>query len=63
MKPETYTCDMCGQVYEKAWTDDEAMAEAEENFGPEITQADPSQIAIVCDDCYQAAINGRAGVQ
>jgi hypothetical protein len=45
----TYTCDLCGQTYEKAWTDEEALAEAEDNFSP----AELEDTAVVCDDCYR----------
>ena len=39
---------MCGGVFEKAWTDEEALAESKSNFG-EIPQ---EERAVVCDDCF-----------
>lgn len=47
--PLTYKCDVCGKVYLKGQTDEEARAEYEQNF-PQ-TQGDEK--AVVCDDCYQ----------
>lgn len=44
-----YTCAMCGGVFEKTWTDDEALAECEGNFG----KVDLADCSTVCDDCYQ----------
>lgn len=46
----TYTCERCHQEFEYGWTEEEATAEADALFGP----LDPDDIAIVCDDCYQA---------
>lgn len=45
---EEYTCDACGETFEKDWTDEEAQEEFECNF-PTHTIRDQ---AIVCDDCY-----------
>ena len=47
----TYTCEMCGETYERGWTDEEAAAEFLATFGrpPEPGETD----AIVCDDCYK----------
>lgn len=47
MADETYTCAACGGVFEKGWSDEEALAEAAEVFpdwgGP---------MDVVCDDCW-----------
>ena len=51
LAPNEYECSVCGNVYEKGWTDEEATAEREEVWGPEFTNED---CAIVCDDCYKA---------
>lgn len=40
---------MCGNIYQKAWSDEEAMKECEENFGEELA-ADSN--VVVCTDCY-----------
>ena len=49
---DTFTCDNCGDVFDKVWSDEEAAAEAEELF-PGIDVTDPAETGIVCDDCYQ----------
>lgn len=50
MKDNEYKCCMCNNIYEKGWTDEEAMKECEENFGVEM--ANTTENDIVCDDCY-----------
>lgn len=52
--PNEYRCDSCGNVYEKAWTDEEAQAEYEADF-PTSSKIDTSP-AVVCDDCYKLMI-------
>lgn len=47
----TYTCEACGGIFPKGWSDEEANAEALETFGIE---ADDPEAALVCDDCYMA---------
>ncbi len=47
--PGSFTCAQCDGTFEKAWSDEEAAAEAEENFGDLL--GDP---VVVCDDCYEA---------
>lgn len=44
-----YRCDICGNVYEKAVTDDEAMAETK-SYWPDASSED---CAVVCDDCWE----------
>lgn len=45
---EEYTCEMCGETYIKGWSNEEAKAEAEENFpGMDLTDS-----GLVCNDCY-----------
>lgn len=43
-----YVCVECGDVFESTWTDEEALAEAVENFGDQLGN-DP---VVICDDCY-----------
>ena len=50
---DTFTCELCGGTFPKAWSDAEAQAEAVTN-GFDI-QGDT---AVVCDDCYDK-IMGR----
>ena len=46
---ETYTCSICKGVFEKGWSDEEALKETEEIFGDvPIEECD-----IVCDDCFK----------
>lgn len=54
-----YTCDDCGGVFTEAWTDEEAEAEALENFGVPHASQQPS-MARVCDDCYQEIMGAIA---
>lgn len=42
---------MCGNVYQKGWTAEEAEKECVENFGENMAHGDDE--ATVCDDCYQ----------
>ena len=55
---ETFTCQSCGNTHEKGWSDEEAAAEAQQNF-PGIDLADPDEAPVVCDSCYEH-IMGRA---
>ncbi len=47
--PDTYQCDACGGVFDKAWSDEEAGAERDKNF----PGLEPEDQAVVCDDCYR----------
>lgn len=47
MKPNEYRCAMCKEVFEFAWTEEEAKAEALSKG------IDPDPECIVCDDCYK----------
>ena len=44
------TCENCGLTFESGWTEEEAKAEAVENFGKNVTE-DLEQVTL-CDDCY-----------
>jgi DNA-directed RNA polymerase subunit RPC12/RpoP len=46
---EEYVCANCHGTFEKAWTDEEALAEYEAAFTEE-ERADVREV--VCDDCY-----------
>jgi hypothetical protein len=46
---DEFTCAACGGTFGKAWSDEEAQAEADDIFG-DILVTDGS--AIVCDDCF-----------
>lgn len=59
MSPTEYTCDLCGGVFEKARSDDEAEGEALQVFGVPNASTDPG-MAVVCDDCFEI-IMARSG--
>jgi len=46
---DTYKCAECGETFEKGWSDEEAIGEAEAVLGT----YDEENMAVVCDDCYQ----------
>jgi len=48
MKTNEYKCAMCDNIYEKTWTDEEAMNECNETFG----EIDVKDCVIICDDCF-----------
>ncbi len=43
-----FTCARCGETFEKAWTDEEAAAEAAGLFSP----VELEDVAVICDDCF-----------
>jgi hypothetical protein len=45
-----FTCSQCGSVFPKGWSEDEVIAEAEDN-GFDLT--DPSELVVVCESCYR----------
>lgn len=47
----TFTCDACGGTFPKAWSDDEAAAEASERY----TEQELQSAGVICDDCWRAA--------
>lgn len=49
-QPVIYKCAQCAGIFESDWTDEEALAETERNFGP-LETAGP--LAVICNDCYQ----------
>lgn len=49
MDNRTYTCSLCGGTFEMEWTDEEAVAEMNRDFG----SIPLDQCKVVCDDCYQ----------
>lgn len=53
MKKNEYKCDGCGGVFEKDWSEEEALKEKEENGWGDM---DISAMAQVCDDCYKKII-------
>lgn len=51
MKNNEYQCAHCKGVFEKGWSDDEALKEAEVNFGKPVSKWKDIPV-LVCDDCY-----------
>lgn len=49
MSDNEYKCAMCGGVFGKTWTDEEALVETEEYFGKGWKQ---EYLDVVCDDCF-----------
>lgn len=45
-----YACSMCNDTFISGWSDEDAQAEYQENFGD--LDLDHSDTAVVCDDCY-----------
>ena len=43
-----FTCDACGESFEKAWSDEKAIAESKKAFPDD----DYTDMAVVCDDCW-----------
>jgi hypothetical protein len=54
---EAYKCDACGGVFLRGWSDEEAQAEAMENFGT----FDAKNMDVICDDCYHVMLNRGSG--
>ena len=52
----TYKCEHCKGVFDSAWTEEEALAEADENFAGEDDKMWDEAPAVVCDDCYHKLI-------
>lgn len=48
--PNQYRCDICGGIFDKAWTNDDAEAELRRNF-PGLK---PGDCGITCDNCFDA---------
>ena len=51
-----YVCCICGMRYAKGWSDEEANAEYEDNFGHKKEDA-TVELSVCCDDCYNGAMD------
>lgn len=49
LQKNEYLCESCGNIYEKGWSDQEAMAEKNTIF----PDAPMSECGIVCEPCFQ----------
>jgi hypothetical protein len=56
---ETFVCAHCGGVFDKAWTDEEARAEADALWTTAEMSAEGE--AEICDDCFQKFMSWRRG--
>ena len=54
LKPNEYQCAKCGEIYEKGWSDEEALKEAKELWKPEEIE---QGLEVVCDDCFKQFTN------
>jgi hypothetical protein len=54
MNKNEFTCCVCGNTYEKSWSDEEAKEEFSEVFKSEFNE---ENTAVVCDDCYKQMMN------
>jgi hypothetical protein len=50
LRTDEFFCHGCKEVFTKAWTDEEARAEALRDFGP---SALTEEVATLCEDCYR----------
>ncbi len=50
MKENEYQCAICKGIFECGWTDEEAKAEADKNFGAERNHENDM---VICDDCFK----------
>lgn len=51
-KTGSFTCANCNLTFDKIWSDEEALAEANEIFSRE-EMADPEGLTVLCDDCWR----------
>lgn len=61
LRSHEFTCAQCGFTFPKARTDEDAMAEARENFGGMV---DKEPLVMICNDCWKtfmALRNKRLG--
>lgn len=51
IKNNEFKCAMCGEIYTKDWSEEEAKKEAETIFGKPIEDWNGGA-AVICDDCF-----------
>lgn len=49
-KPRSFTCDCCGNTYTSGWSEAEAEAEAQREWGG----VEPDERRVICDTCHDA---------
>jgi len=50
----SYKCAICGGVFNKGWSDEEAMSEMKELWG----DCPEEELAVMCDDCFNGITPG-----
>ena len=50
---EEFTCALCGETFQQAWSHEDAKAEFAEAFPDDQDEA----TEILCDDCYKEALD------
>jgi uncharacterized protein with PIN domain len=50
LKPNEFRCCECGEIFENAWSEEEAQSEVEQKFGLTFTE---QNCATMCEDCYR----------
>lgn len=55
---QTFTCEACGETFDKVWTDEESRAEAEAVFAPE----ELAEVAVVCSPCLREMLAAMPGL-
>jgi hypothetical protein len=48
-------CALCGEEFDKAWSEEEAIKEMEQNFGT----TDTKGMAEICDDCFKKVMRAN----
>jgi len=54
MSDSIYTCAVCGETFQKGWTDAEAWEEFDST--PEFIDVPHEQAMQICDDCYKLGL-------
>lgn len=55
---DKFTCAVCGETFDKGWSDEEALAELDKTFGVPVEEC-----SAVCDSCYNKMGFGQAQVK
>jgi hypothetical protein len=57
LKKNEYRCAVCGGVFTKGWSEEEAVAEMQRDF----PDYDLEQCDVVCDGCYREILEDAHG--
>lgn len=53
LPPDLFQCELCGNIYRRGSTDEEANDEYKKHFGKDVVKEETGE---VCNDCYQIVI-------